>query len=746
MRIGKRTKILLIIFGILIVGSGIGFLVWRLNQKEELSPGESEAGNGADYTKITSETLYGTANEFGSDYCVGLALTSSGADLQCMGGQDNRTGKQHYSSGHWLVSKSDTDPSGWGNIGSKTYFDTEDPSGYTHRAPFCTTYQLDSTKGGYGSYHILSIRDATGRICGLHRDDNSHDDGTSIKWQCFKNRSVLWKQCYPVDQWGNCQPKGGSFPGPDPSEPYFYKYLEWPKCAACDNTTFNWSEDGKSVEFTALGVNLDNVDYTQSKPTPVDNVVEFKILIKDGDRVVEESKSFSKKNQDLGASGSYMTDVSLNCKTPIDIENRDRGGTHTNPEGATVNTEEAGYYRGNQSSTGGKRGEQCTFTGTLNVRDALGSEYVNATGYTVEVWVRGRNFVGTRWEDFWGGGDNGLWQPPDWKIPGSTNTSVCSTTIPTVTSCDCENITTDFQGSEVNPGDVLNFTLTPTSPSCSGVDWLVNGESQGISGNTFTYTIPADAEEGDQFEVQGIVVEGSLVPACAMIFTVGEEPPPPPPPPPPGEPGLQILKTSNVYCIDANTQNPKARVDYTIQVWNNGEVDTVLESVVDRPSRTQSAWLVQGSIDPSSGVMQEDCSSGVCLIDNITWEVNQSISPGDAPLEFKYSIIIPKENFGSYHNVVTAYSEDDEVSDDEDIYAACKVPPKTGVLDNVIGRVGLGILLLIFGLAYIGSGKVDSIAFKFYNDGVSRLKSGGEVEYVRRKYQERVLRRSRDQE
>ncbi len=203
----------------------------------------------------------------------------------------------------------------------------------------------------------------------------------------------------------------------------------------------------------------------------------------------------------------------------------------------------------------------------------------------------------------------------------------------------------------------------------------------------------------------------------------------------PTNPDWTIEKTSDVYCIDDNTDNARARIDYDIVVTNIGDAMGTLTKVDDRPTGMRNEWLVSDSIDPNFG----DVSLRGDYIDRITWNLSGSYSEFDSgeSKHYKYSVVIPKDNFGSYHNVATGYpGEGENFSDDEDIWATCKIPG-AGIFDSVASKIVLGLMLVLLGIGYLTFTGSDRIILKFYTKGSYELSEEGRVERMRSKFENR---------
>ncbi|MBD3329596.1 hypothetical protein GF357_03825 [Candidatus Dojkabacteria bacterium] len=223
----------------------------------------------------------------------------------------------------------------------------------------------------------------------------------------------------------------------------------------------------------------------------------------------------------------------------------------------------------------------------------------------------------------------------------------------------------------------------------------------------------------------------------------------------PGEPYWRINKDAESYCIDDNTDDPEARIDYAITVtyYQNDSDEPVgyLDRVVDRPqNEVDYDWLVEDSIDPSFGDPSEENGNLV----EIEW--NLAEEGGSWPMfsdnqskTFRYSIIIPDDEFGTYYNIATAYPrDDDEISDDASVFATCRRRdvPDTGLFDSVAAKIGLGLFLVFLGIIYKYYDGVEGGLHKFYENTLYWFTDEGRFRRIRIRFESDVekSRRKRD--
>jgi len=159
--------------------------------------------------------------------------------------------------------------------------------------------------------------------------------------------------------------------------------------------------------------------------------------------------------------------------------------------------------------------------------------------------------------------------------------------------------------------------------------------------------------------------------------------------------GLNISKAVLEGCIDEGTQNPTSQLIYTITVTNTGEgIGKVrqIEDVLD--SKIVTAGIVPSDIT----------GGGVYSSGKILWSFSPSLEiPSGTTLTYSYNLLIVKENFGTYNNIVTLTPESgDAIQATANIEADCLVTtPQTGIFDSTLGRISVGfVLLLLGGLVY----------------------------------------------
>ena len=190
--------------------------------------------------------------------------------------------------------------------------------------------------------------------------------------------------------------------------------------------------------------------------------------------------------------------------------------------------------------------------------------------------------------------------------------------------------------------------------------------------------------------------------ACALTtsFTVAEEI---------KNPNWNITKIPTESCIDDNTENPKAKLEYVITIENTGEGSGEIASIVD----TLDSKVLQEYIEEIS-------SNGEFSGGKISWTLTGTegdFAPGQSKT-YTYSFTVPKEAFGTYDNTVEAVpSAGSSLVANASIIADCiiqepenpeeepETPPEeplpgTGIFDDTQGSLILGFVLLILGFTW----------------------------------------------
>lgn len=155
---------------------------------------------------------------------------------------------------------------------------------------------------------------------------------------------------------------------------------------------------------------------------------------------------------------------------------------------------------------------------------------------------------------------------------------------------------------------------------------------------------------------------------------------------------LSITKGVVESCIDEGTENPKAQLTYTVTIANSGTEDrtvTKIEDVLD-------SKILTNSIIPTNITSPGTYSNGKILWD---YQTTNLIVKGGETKVYTYKVEIGKENFGEYTNTVTLTRSTGVTSEaSSKIVADCVIEvPQTGIFDSTLGRIGVGVALLVIG-------------------------------------------------
>ncbi len=158
-----------------------------------------------------------------------------------------------------------------------------------------------------------------------------------------------------------------------------------------------------------------------------------------------------------------------------------------------------------------------------------------------------------------------------------------------------------------------------------------------------------------------------------------------------------LTKSAVEVCKNENTENPTSELAYTITLKNVGEAEGTLNKIIDNlDTKVLETYISNIS------------NSGVYSGGDITWTLTDKTLAPQEQRTYTYKVTVPKEAFGKYVNVATAYpASGDNVVADADITADCDIEtpetpetPETGIFDSTWSKILGGIVLIIFGLSY----------------------------------------------
>jgi hypothetical protein len=138
-----------------------------------------------------------------------------------------------------------------------------------------------------------------------------------------------------------------------------------------------------------------------------------------------------------------------------------------------------------------------------------------------------------------------------------------------------------------------------------------------------------------------------------------------------------------------------AKGTYTITVTNIGEGEGSIDKVVDKLD-----------IKVKETYLKDISDAGIYEASLITWdfEGEDEIFSFNESKQLTYYIKIPQEDYGIYRNTVTAYPiQGDNFTADKSLDLTCDIVekeeiPQTGIFDNVVNRIVLGVIFILLGL------------------------------------------------
>jgi hypothetical protein len=197
-------------------------------------------------------------------------------------------------------------------------------------------------------------------------------------------------------------------------------------------------------------------------------------------------------------------------------------------------------------------------------------------------------------------------------------------------------------------------------------------------------------------------------------------------------PDWDITKIPAESCVDDNTENPRAKLEYVITIKNKGEGSGEITSIVD----TLDSKVLEEYIE-------EIGSNGEFSGGKISWVLtgtDRQFAPGQSKT-YTYSFIVPKDAFGTYDNTVEAIPSvgnslianasiitDCIIQEPEEPIPGEPIPeepidepetppdeplPGTGIFDDTKTAMISGFLLIILGFTwrFFGRGVYLSVEF-----------------------------------
>jgi hypothetical protein len=270
---------------------------------------------------------------------------------------------------------------------------------------------------------------------------------------------------------------------------------------------------------------------------------------------------------------------------------------------------------------------------------------------------------------------------------------------------------------KVNGNDRVNArkTTIKTGDTEVRVDETLSTETNCLKSGDYTITASWKDKKG----------AGGPGTKCALTtsFTVAEEI---------KNPDWDITKIPAESCVDDNTENPRAKLEYVITIKNKGEGSGEITSIVD----TLDSKVLEEYIE-------EIGSNGEFSGGKISWVLtgtDRQFAPGQSKT-YTYSFIVPKDAFGTYDNTVEAIPSvgnslianasiitDCIIQEPEEPIPGEPIPeepidepetppdeplPGTGIFDDTKTAMISGFLLIILGFTwrFFGRGVYLSVEF-----------------------------------
>ncbi len=168
-------------------------------------------------------------------------------------------------------------------------------------------------------------------------------------------------------------------------------------------------------------------------------------------------------------------------------------------------------------------------------------------------------------------------------------------------------------------------------------------------------------------------------------------------------PDWSIQKTNTPVCYQEETVNAYAEISYTVTVTNVTGGGTVTTVEDDLDADISDSWV--SAVTPT----------GVVSGGKITWNAGYTFTSGQS-MTFTYKVRIPRALFGQAldNHVIATPESGDQLHAYSTALAICgeyKPPlPSTGIFDSTVVRIVLGVLCVVLGYAYYRFGLFDGMA------------------------------------
>jgi len=274
-------------------------------------------------------------------------------------------------------------------------------------------------------------------------------------------------------------------------------------------------------------------------------------------------------------------------------------------------------------------------------------------------------------------------------------------------------------GQDSDGVDPSSVTVTINSESVSGIETAV--DSTDATKTNWSYTI-AGLEAGSYTLAVAWKDNNGIGGSSCMLtdtFTVSKT-----------TTSWQISKAGTPACEEGSTDDlDEVQISYVVTVTNKGTNEGILEKIVDTlDSKIQETFLVSGSIT----------GGGIYSNGAIIWDLSDeqmTFASGESKT-YQYTMLIPRNSFGSYSNIVTATTkENDTFTASATVQTSCSLV-QTGILDDATKKIFLGFGFLALGMLYM---KFDFIklAWNGVQDGKMKRSRSKEISKVKKIFKSR---------
>lgn len=216
----------------------------------------------------------------------------------------------------------------------------------------------------------------------------------------------------------------------------------------------------------------------------------------------------------------------------------------------------------------------------------------------------------------------------------------------------------------------------------------------------------------------------------------------------PTNPNWNVEKTPALVCLDDGMETSTATVTYNVDVTytNPDNAPGTLNTVVDRPQGVMVDWVDANGFVPAGAVVTPS-TTNPDYVDNITWTLTGALATftpdpttHTVTKRFTYVVNIPAGtdgvNYTTYTNTVSIYSTSTTPLDTDTATIPVTCIPETGIFDETWGRVGLGLILLGVGMAYVYYEGSNNVLTRIYHHGSALIYKDAKD----RMFEEKVLR------